>query len=430
MRRSSWVASGLAFYAVTSLVSMAAMSVGAVVAGICILIGVGGMRGFSSAMAREWGCTSSRLYLSLSLFLAFTCALSLVGGFFFPLNYGGMEPRIHFLSDMAKTWYLFWPLVLVVGLRELTSSERIRILQIWIVAFAALSALGIVQYFVGWPRPHLIPGNEPRHHAVMFLGHHLSVASIFIFPFFAVLDLCMKKNAERVRENRFHLPWFFLILAAALGFFALLATYSRMLWVALPVGLLVLGLVSLPRRWTLATLCVICFGIWGALQIPSVSKRLNDSEGHGPRKELWAANLEFFKRRPLTGVGWHHNLELSGFYLQAKRHEAAGAGTGSDAIEVFSGHAHNNAIEMLSSTGLLGLGAWILWSVFVIVLLWFARKARGDWVGFSRGLCCAWLVFHLNGLTQVNFWESKVLHQMMWMVAWTLFWVSTRNNEV
>ena len=43
--------------------------------------------------------------------------------------------------------------------------------------------------------------------------------------------------------------------------------------------------------------------------------------------------------------------------------------------------------------------------------------------GFAWGLLCAWIVFQLNGLTQVNFWEGKVMHQMMWAVAWSFVWL-------
>ena len=38
----------------------------------------------------------------------------------------------------------------------------------------------------------------------------------------------------------------------------------------------------------------------------------------------------------------------------------------------------------------------------------------------AKGWACAWIVFHLNGLTQVNFWEAKVQHQMAWVIAWSL----------
>jgi hypothetical protein len=48
--------------------------------------------------------------------------------------------------------------------------------------------------------------------------------------------------------------------------------------------------------------------------------------------------------------------------------------------------------------------------------------------GIGRGLFCAWIVLHLNGLTQVNVWEGKVEHQMAWALAWALAGLIAANN--
>jgi len=88
--------------------------------------------------------------------------------------------------------------------------------------------------------------------------------------------------------------------------------------------------------------------------------------------------------------------------------------------DVFSGHAHNNLIDMLGGTGAIGTAAWLFWCAVVLVIT--LRAARKN-AGFARGLLCAWIVFHINGLTQVNFWDAKVEHQMAWMLAWTLSWL-------
>ena len=45
---------------------------------------------------------------------------------------------------------------------------------------------------------------------------------------------------------------------------------------------------------------------------------------------------------------------------------------------------------------------------------------------WQRDLSAAWIacfvVFHLNGLTNLNFWEGKVTHQLFWMLGWLLVW--------
>ncbi len=339
-----------------------------------------------------------KTYLYLSLFLALACAVSLIFADLFPFVVAGKKSHVHFLKDMAKALYLFWPIVLVLGLSLLSAQQKKRLLHVWLIAFTLISAIGVAQYFTGWPRMQVIPSHPNRFHVIGFLGHHLSFANIFIFPFFVALEIAFQKHKA------------FAWVSIFLGLLALFGTYSRILWVALPIGILLYGALSLPKKYLIVFATVIVLAVWGAWRLPFISERMKDSLGVATRQDLWAANFVFFKQRPLTGVGWHHNLELSGFYLESKYKGAS----------VFSGHAHNNFIEMLASLGILGLFAWILWCIFILKIAWSS----------SRGLFCAWIVFHINGLTQVNFWESKVLHQMMWVTALSLLWTLERKQNV
>ena len=77
---------------------------------------------------------------------------------------------------------------------------------------------------------------------------------------------------------------------------------------------------------------------------------------------------------------------------------------------------------MLGALGLIGLVAWLAWCVLHDVDSLARSRAAGSarCAVSRRRLLCAWVVFQINGLTQVNFWEGKVQHQMMWMVAWSL----------
>ena len=71
-------------------------------------------------------------------------------------------------------------------------------LQTWIITLAVLSAVGVIQYFSGWPQAAEDPeARRNRYHATILLGHHLSVASILIFPFFAALDFLKEGGRGR-----------------------------------------------------------------------------------------------------------------------------------------------------------------------------------------------------------------------------------------
>ncbi|MBI2711563.1 MAG: O-antigen ligase family protein [Bdellovibrio sp.] len=385
-------------YGICSLLSMAAMSVGAALLFVMILLSTSSFQEWKHEVKKPF----SRRVLTWSLLLFFCVLISLISAIFFPLEYSHQHSEVHFFKDLTKCWYFFWPLILVVGLRRLTERSQDQVLNTWIGAFAILSVIGILQYFTAWPRGQGIPGEPTHYHTTLFLGHHLSVASILIFPFFIALDrawLFRKTPKKKL----------FYGLAAALGAGALYFTYSRTLWMALPIGILVWVIWRLPKKWAIATVLVAVLGVIGATQYPPIAQRIHTSMGIGDRRTLWAANWEFFLSRPLTGVGWRHNHELSGFYLMEKMNTK----------DVFAGHAHNNFLDVLGGMGLFGAISWLGWC---LVTLWAGARKRvsGITSGLNAGWVCAWLVFHLNGLTQVNFWEAKVQHQIAWIVAWTL----------
>lgn len=409
--RERWLLAGFSIYLVSSLISMATMSVGAVLLAVILLAAIG-PRELKRALSAELRRPASRAYLGISLALASACVASLIAARLDPLGYGGQRIAVKFGSELGKLWYLLWPLPLAAGLRLLSEGARARAIRAWLVAFLALSIVGVIQHFTGWPRWQPIPGTA-RFHATLFLGHHLSVASIWIFPFFAALEYAR----DRAKADGLGLRRGLIQAACAAGFATLLLTSSRMLWLALPVGLLAWSLWNLPRRWAAGAAVAIGLAVAGASQHPAIQSRFQDGFGFTTRQELWQANLLFFKERPWFGVGWRHNHELSGWYLTSTK--PAGS-------YIFQGHAHNNFLDVLSGMGLFGIGSWLAWSFFAFAALWPAARRS---VGFARGLVCAWLVFQLNGLTQVNFWEGKVMHQMMLMMAFALFWAGTEARR-
>ena len=385
---------------------MATMSIGAILLLLALIVSTPNWEAAKIEFKAEWNRKTSRIYIIASFILALACALSLLSAKFFPLSYSGHPTNVHFWSDFAKVWYLFWPILLVIGLRRLNLNAQLVILRSWLVTFSLLAVIGIIQYFTGWPRPQVIPAQPGFYHSTLFLGHHLSTASILIFPFFAVLDSAVH---QRTRRNTF-----LLALIALLGLITLLFTYSRTLWLALPIGICIWALTTLPKkiRWLSTTALIV--GSLAASRLPIVQGRFFDGIGFHPRVDLWKTNLEFFLQRPLFGVGWRHNVELSGYYLMEKYH----------AQDVFSGHAHNNFLDILGGTGLVGALSWLFWNgcIFWILLKNKKRFDSGKGLTFvlATGMLCAFLVFQLNGLTQVNFWEAKVQHQLAWVIALVL----------
>lgn len=412
MTRTRWLALALGIYFVATLISMASMSIGLGIFISGLLYAFEGPVGVWRALRAEWRDNPTlRTYCLISTALLFTLLVSLVAGKIWPLGYDNQYIEVNFLKDMAKARYLFYPPFFLIAWTRIDEADRKRVMRAWLIAFGLLSIFGVIQHFVGWPRYVPIGNtNGQRFHTLLFLGQHLSVANVLLFPLFACLDYITKKDLI--------LPRNLLILFTLAGAAALFFTYSRMAWIAVPIAVFVWAVISLPRKqaWLLAA--VIAVITYFAGQLPTVQARWEDFSGITTRRLLWQANFEFWKERPLTGTGWHHNLELSQYYLHWVR----------PGLINFVGHAHNNFIEMLAGTGLIGASAWIGWCAWIIYSLWRLRKNSGtQGIHFARGLFCAWIAFHISGMTQVNFWEAKVLHSLMLMVGLTLYWSSDRR---
>lgn len=354
-------------------------------------------------------------YVAASSLLILACILSLISARFFPLEYNGRSVPVNWFKDLSKMVYFILPVIWALGWAELTYPQRRTVIATWLTTFGILSILGVLQVFTGWPRAQPNPNLPGFYHAILFLGHHLSVASIWIFPFFVVLDYWSLKytgkhtgaKQQDILKIKSPLPHGLLSLFVFFGLATLFFTYSRTLWIGLPIGLGIWVIRKVPRKYVALLLgAVLILGL-AASQAPILRERVTSAMGIQDRIELWKANIDFFRKRPLFGVGLGKNQELSGYYFQALH---------PDQKEFFIGHAHAIYLEVLSGLGIFGTAAWI---IFISVLFSRLREliSKKPTQDIYLGIFCALIVFLINGLTQVNFWEGKVLHQLMWVIA-------------
>jgi O-antigen ligase len=411
-RRAFW---GLTIYALASLGTMATMSLGVAILMASLVFGNGGPKRFFSELVALLRLRWIRFYFIASCLLSLACLVSLVAVLISPLTFQGKTVSVHLIKDLGKLWYFFLPLFLAVGWRRLSLHCQNQVIRAWILGFGVISSVGVVQFFTGWPRASEIPYISGYYLTVLFIGHHLSVASIWIFPFFACLDLIVSRRFSKdIQLSRWAL-----ITIGALGAFCLFFSWSRTLWLAMPLSLLLWVTLRFSKKTAFMAALLFVLSTLVAFQMPIVQGRLKSGMGIQDRVELWQANLNFLKNRPLTGVGLGKNQELSLYYFQEKY-------PGRDSY--FIGHAHNLYLEITAGLGLLGTLAWLtwLWAIFRILL---QVRRKPDWNQFASGLICAWLTFFINGLTQVNFWDSKVLHQLMWTTGIILFWATNLSKS-
>ncbi len=362
-----------------------------------------------------------RSYRFWALALLITCWGSLIAAKFFPFAYADHAPEITF-HGFTKIWYLCIPAVLV-GVYEWLNRKPSAItlpsaLNPWWIMTIFYLFIAIIQYFTGWPLKQPIPTNPGRFHAILFLGHHLSTSSVIIFPAFTALALAFgkwsRKRNPSLHEKSELFQSRFLWMVGISGIIILFLSYARTGWLAILIGLAILfqkffGRHMNRRQWFTGISSIIIF-LAVFSQTSLVKERIEKLIGISERFQLWKANFDFFLHRPLTGIGWLKTQEMSQYYFKSIDPE--------NYRTYFWGHAHSNFFEMLGGTGLIGLLAFFGWSWFTLRQSFllsqkFEKTGQSELSDLAFGIFVSLILLHFNGLTNVTFWEGKVMHQQM-----------------
>ncbi len=347
--------------------------------------------------------------------LILPCLISLALCIVWPISY--FQHNVTFNAhSLTKLAHLFFPLIYlsVFSFKTNRTTDQLNlILKVWWITTILLGFLGIFQFFTGIPKADALPVGHHLFHADLLFGHHLTTATVMLFPTFSALSVALGAWA---RDRKWlPLPWF----AFFMGLLALFLSFARAAWLALPFGLVICLVFAFrknapSKKNTIIFAGLLALLVSGLYQIPEIRDRVQIHVGIKERINLWKANIDFFEHRPITGIGFLNSQEMSEYYFKEKfpHHEN----------EYQWGHAHSNFFEMLGGTGALGMLGFLAWIFYTLRLAWTTAKEalranapyRAD---LACGLGTALLLMHLNGLTQVNFWEGKSLHQHVWAVG-------------
>jgi O-antigen ligase len=146
------------------------------------------------------------------------------------------------------------------------------------------------------------------------------------------------------------------------------------------------------RKWLMTIVVIVCAGLLAAIFAPqaTLGRFMNTfasaDQGRDLRTWFFSGAWEMFLKNPIIGVGLGNYAYWSP-YFQGAVLQSAGPGVYMHNA-VHTVHAHNDYLEFLAETGLIGL-AFIVWMV-VRVTRFFERGAFG-------GACVAFAIFALSG---------------------------------
>ncbi len=323
------------------------------------------------------------------------------------------------LYDLGRMRFFLWYVVLFLYLHQ-ADPTRLWIRCLWVTTLV-VGVYGFIQHFVAidWIRPegkkvllYAIQDEKIGPLVVGTFNHHLTFSNIYLF--YACLFLSVGFALKR---------WGMMVLHGAFLFLLCFWTESRAAWVAIPVCVtVILGYHRRRFLWLapvgLALFLVALYGL-----DPGFRQRLNrtfsgdDFWGGGPRYRLWSAQWEMFKDHPWLGVGYNNNERFAKTYVDRLYPNRTN----------FYGHAHSTVLQILTTTGIFGFLAFIwLWIQVFVLCHRCARSPDLSIKGMGVGLLAAFLGFHIQGLTQWNFGDAEVLHNVIFF--WAVISVIAQKN--
>lgn len=236
------------------------------------------------------------------------------------------------------------------------------------LAMAALLLLGI-------PWQYLILEKMGRYEGTFGNANIYSTAVVLPWAFALAWESFQFKLE---RKYNYWLISVILILGGLIFF-----TYSRGTWLSMALAFLAVTLfLGLKRNILfLAGSLIACLFAFQA-NLFNIKERilysfdLSSGSSQGIRINLWKTNYAILMDHPIFGVGFYENLRLLPIYYEKLGIDNR-AGD-----EVFIGHAHNQFLQILVGSGIVGFFCWA--SVFVVGGVFFYRAFKKSKDAFTN----------------------------------------------
>lgn len=192
---------------------------------------------------------------------------------------------------------------------------------------------------------------------------------------------------------------------------SLITTYVRGAWIGMTIAYLLMAWLA-ARRFFI-WICTLSFAAFIGLFFGLIQFRVRflslfnlSYASNGDRLGLWKMNWRMFLDYPIFGIGYGENEVRSCDYVDCTA-----------VPRPFTGHAHNNYLQVLSGLGLTG---FILYMFIIGFFLWLTYRL---WMRlpkeliWARALTLACLggqvLLHIGGFTECNFKAGATNHNLM-----------------
>jgi O-antigen ligase len=206
-----------------------------------------------------------------------------------------------------------------------------------------------------------------------------------------------------------------ILVAATL--YLLVVTGSRSAWAASVAGIVLFMALTLKKKKTLVKSTIAVFAVVAGIYFlfrPTIEARIDALFAGGPQSSVvrrlpfYEGALNAFTASPVLGNGAGNFIVFlprfrpSDYWIVRSEDIAA--------------HAHNEFLEVLSETGILGLAAYLLLLGAIMAALYRRRRESGETGGiFVAGVIAAFTAVLIDGLSSMNL-RTIPLTASMWML--------------
>jgi O-antigen ligase len=329
---------GLFLFCLASPVSIATSQIGW---GICVL---GLIIGFATGRIR-YRPTPLDLPLLIYIIVDIASVLTAVD-----------RPRS--AHQILGDWTLLYLPVFVQAFRS--SRDVRRGYTLLMITSTIVAAYAVWQMFAGRDllRHHPLEPNGGLFLAIGFFGHHLTYGGNVLIT--SLLAMVLASRASRsgrailVRGG-----------AATIQFAAVVASFARTVWIGAVAGIVTAALTARGTLRWISAAALVAAGAFAFL-LPATRARVLSIAGLGddPRARLWHTALRIWRAHPILGAGPGSFGPLFPFYKVPGTYMA-------------TGHPHNDFLNIMVQSGIIGLLAFAFIWVRYFRLLWKARRLAG-----------------------------------------------------
>lgn len=313
----------------------------------------------------------------------------------------------YFFSARKFVWILH--LYILIGVLSTIQIDLKKLVQYFAFAFILPNLYALISFAMGYDLITKMP-------SVRILGlvnsatyHAHANAVIFVF-FLSVFLFQFKKMSKLMR-------WISVVSLILFGL-SIFLTFTRGIWISIAVSAFVFGAFLEFKKTAYASLIALALCFVAYTTQPLVANRVKHSfntEANSERLNLFKVNVQIWKEYPLLGIGYGENLRRNREYWDRPEWNMP-----SDYI---TSHAHNQFLNVLSTTGVFGFIFFISFVFFFLKKNWVLLKKTNRFEAPNRyallfSCLFAQVEFYLACLSDVTFEYAKI--KALLILVWAL----------